>query len=188
LNWKIQVLPSKPLVKAAPRLGRRLPVQWYPDRTALFSLVFSRPMDPDGVAAALQVDPPLRLDLRWEGETLLLQTLDPLVPGKSYRFTISESATASDGVPLAREISWEHKVKVLLARADYPTLQDPAAPLTLRFNYPLDPASLWESLRLEPSLEGECSSGWARLSTSPRSVRSPGIDGGATSWEASAWG
>lgn len=124
-------------------------------RLPTIRLVFSRPMNPDSVRAALSVEPPLPLELRGEeGNAVLLRPTVPLTPGMSYSFTLAPFAADRNSVPLGRAYRWSYSLPVP-ATLTGPRREQKDAPLAIRFNYDVDPQTVQEALRVEPALEGE---------------------------------
>lgn len=111
-------------------------------------------MNGDSVLAALQTSPPLALDHRWAGNDLLLTPADALRPGQEYAFVLSPDAADEQGIPLAVEHRWRYQTRPLLGEIGHPTERRRDAPITVRFNYPMDEDSVTAALTIEPALPG----------------------------------
>ncbi|MGD9099566.1 MAG: Ig-like domain-containing protein, partial [Anaerolineae bacterium] len=151
-GWRIRVLE-------APRVERRQPALVQIDeRQPTIRLAFNRDMDPESLVAALSVEPDVALDLRYESQALYIEPLEPLTPGTSYNFRLDQSARDVRGIPLERCLSWHYRLADLIADTSWPARQgDRSTPLVIRFNYPVDTASVRRALNIQPSIEGELS-------------------------------
>lgn len=115
-------------------------------------LAFDQPMDQAAVGAALTVDPSVPLALSWVENTLYLVPTSPLAPDTLYTFTLSTAARNQQGTPLAAPYTWRYRTSHGLtstgARNGWP--RDGAFYLT--FSTAMDPASVTQSLRIEPDI------------------------------------
>jgi outer membrane lipoprotein-sorting protein len=125
-------------------------------RTLTTRLTFSLPADHDSVEAAVEVDPPVELDLSWDEDTLVIETAELLVPGQRYHFTISSDARSTSGQSLQTE-QWYYSTPGLLNSIIYPYSSGMDSRLRLRFNYPLDWEAAIEALRFDPPVDGSFS-------------------------------
>ena len=139
-----------------PQVSRRAPMNSKgADRQPEFRLSFNRPLDAESVAAALSVKPDVPLDLRWDGDDLLLRPAELLVPGARYEFTLDTTAADADGMPFAQAYRFAYTPTPIISEITGPTASAPNAPLRLVFGYPMAPAAL-DALTVEPPLPG----GW----------------------------
>ncbi|MBN1954939.1 MAG: von Willebrand factor type A domain-containing protein [Anaerolineae bacterium] len=119
-------------------------------------LEFDRPMDRRSVVDALEVEPALALDTRWEGERLRIEPRMPLPAASRYRFTLRGTAAGADGVPLAKRFRWEYRLDDPISDLTPPfRYRNHSTPLALYFSDPMDPASVEQSLHVEPPVHGE---------------------------------
>ena len=146
-----------PAALAAPRLVSRQPQQYrLRERRPTIHLVFDQAMDPRSLAAALSVEPPVRLRLRCEGVDAYVTLLEPLTPGVQYEFHLAASATGVNGLHLAFEPAWSYQMDDLIAGQDWPARRgDRSTPLSIRFNYPMDMESVQRALAIQPAIEGD---------------------------------
>ncbi len=125
------------------------------DRQPAITLNFSRAMDRAAVEAALSVEPPVPLNLTWDGdETLTLQPAELLDPGTAYDFTLSGEATARDGIPMA-PYGFRYATPPVIVRVEGPTRLNPDAPFLIHFGYPMDWDAAVPALRIDPPLDAE---------------------------------
>jgi hypothetical protein len=128
---------------------------------AVVELVFSALMDTASVEAALTVEPEVEHDLRWSGERLEIVFREPLLPATEYRLHVAGSATDVSGVELGRDVSIGFRtVEPALAvaaviPADGTGGIAPTTPIVIRFDRPVDPASVSSDLlEISPSVGG----------------------------------
>lgn len=126
------------------------------DRQPAITLNFSRAMDRESVARALSVEPPVPLDLSWDGDNkLTLQPAQLLDPGVAYDFTLSNDATDSDGVALFGAYGFRYTPSPVITRVEGPTRTNPDAPFLIHFGYPMDWDATVPALLIEPSIDAE---------------------------------
>jgi uncharacterized protein YfaS (alpha-2-macroglobulin family) len=126
------------------------------ERRPTIHLVFDRAMDQESIAAALAVEPAVPLDLHWKGTRLIITPREPLAPGAQYEFALTQAATGVDGIPLDHEYRWTYWLDDLIAHTDWPAREDDhSTPLLIRFNYPMDAASVQQTLSVRPAIPGD---------------------------------
>lgn len=123
-------------------------------RKFLARIVFDRPMDSESVADAMHLDPPLRYALSWDGNTLIVENTDLLSPNTTYALLLAPVAVDATGTPLTREYRWTLQTTPVVKALAAPTEKERELPVTLYFNYALDPASVEKSLRFTPPVSG----------------------------------
>ena len=129
---------------------------WLDELRPLSQVSFDRAMDSQSIARALVVEPPVQLDLRWEGYVLYIEPLESLAADTQYNFTLGAEATGADGVPLAREYRWGYTTQNPIAGVVQPIRNGTrSTPLVIEFSSPMDPTSVAQSLSFEPSIPGE---------------------------------
>ncbi len=117
---------------------------------------FSRPVNRESIAAALSVEPPLALELTWEGDALRIVPSDPLAPNTRYQFTLQSAALDAEGHPLGQDHTWAIRTDSPLSSLTRPVRQgDGSSPLAIRFKHSMDTPGVQQALRLEPYIEGE---------------------------------
>jgi hypothetical protein len=125
------------------------------DRRQELQLSFSRAMDPVQVAAALHVQPQIQYELSWiDEQTLLINPLEAFAPATRYRFTLSETATDLDGIPLRTAYHWEQWFGEWDIKVSFPYQAQSGKAINYNFTYPVDRESMESSLRLEPQATG----------------------------------
>ncbi len=141
----------------APQLVRaQIASAWQGERQPLTRVTFDRAMDPESVAAALLVEPPVPLDWHWEGPTLYLEPAEPLAPDTSYRFVLSPAATDVGGTPLDQTYGWGYRIENPVTGLVQPIRSgERSTPLVLQFTTPMAPESVGQALRIEPPIAGE---------------------------------
>lgn len=84
-------------------------------------VTFDRPMDPDSVAAAFTIDPPLDGEFSWEEDTLIFRPASGyFAESTSYTVTIADSALAADGTAvLRRPYEWSFNTTALDTLTDF---------------------------------------------------------------------
>ncbi|HRE26551.1 MAG TPA: Ig-like domain-containing protein, partial [Anaerolineales bacterium] len=150
----------EPTPTEAPRvMTRRLVPNPAAERRPSFFLHFDRPMDAGSVAAALQVEPALDFDLRWEnGDTdVYLTPLEPFAPQQAFTVTLAQTAADQAGGQLAAPYTWRHRATALLNGTQIGDTPGPDAPIRIRLNYTLQPWSVERAFSLEPRTEGNVS-------------------------------
>ncbi|MBN1891088.1 MAG: Ig-like domain-containing protein, partial [Thermoflexales bacterium] len=152
-RWNIQIaLPPKVV-------GRELKDIAATERRPVMGLSFSQAMDHDSVAGAVTAKPPVPLELRWEGEVLLVEPKELLEAGTWYWFTVGQTALNAYGVPLAEPYRWNYQAHEVVSSVRLGKGPDSrTAPIVVRFNYAMDPASVQKAFVTEPAVEGEW--GW----------------------------
>ncbi len=164
-QWTLETLPA-PLVYApqvfdAP-LGANLDeVEPRSLSTALrnryptLRIAFDRPMDQDSVKDALSIEPPVPLALTWAADGVLLaHPSAPLTPGTRYVLSLSDRARDLAGTPLQAAQQWSLSMTPLVARVSTPTAHNHDLPVSIAFNYPVDPESFTRANRFNPAVNG----------------------------------
>ncbi|MBN2006555.1 MAG: Ig-like domain-containing protein [Anaerolineae bacterium] len=123
-------------------------------RKIVARIVFDRPMDTGSVADALRLDPPLRYSLSWEDNVLVVENTDLLSPDTSYALLLGPAAMDATGTPLKREYRWTLKTTPVVKALAAPDEKNPQRPVTVYFNYALDPSSVEKSLHFTPPVSG----------------------------------
>jgi uncharacterized protein YkwD len=128
---------------------------------AALTVVFSRPMDPASVAAALEVRPAARLSLAWNASLteLTVRPAGAWEPGTYYTLTVGTAARDRDGRPLAEPVRQAFVVRAATAgrivasgvvgeriRLD--------AEIVFAFDRPIDVGTFASTLRIEPAVDG----------------------------------
>jgi alpha-2-macroglobulin len=141
-----------------PRLTRRVPN--FTTLTVLrpeIRLSFDRPMNGDSVLAALHTSPPIAFDYRRQGNDFYLTPQEALLPGRRYEFVLRPHAVDEQGTALGVEQRWHYETRPLLGDFSHPTERRANAPITVRFNYPMDETSVAEALAIKPAVPGTIS-------------------------------
>ncbi len=115
-------------------------------------LIFSQPMDQAEVEAALRTEPRVSMETSWEGQTLLIDVERPLDPETPYRFVLDSAAANQQGIPLPGDYEWTITPWPVILRLTTPSEYRLDAPINIAFNYAMDPESVEDTLRLEPSV------------------------------------
>jgi hypothetical protein len=128
---------------------------------AVVELVFSALMDTASVEAALSLEPAVEHDLRWSGERLEVVPREPLMPATEYRVRVAGSATDISGVAIGRDVAIAFRtVEPALAVAAVAPADGiggiaPTTSIVIRFDRPIDPASVsTDLLEISPSVGG----------------------------------
>ncbi|MBK7893432.1 MAG: Ig-like domain-containing protein [Anaerolineaceae bacterium] len=124
-------------------------------RQPSFNLTFTRVMDRDSVAQALQMRPAVPYTLDWEGELLTLSLSEPLDFDTDYTITIANSAADTDGLRMAQNYTWTFQLVRPLDFVSWPTATNHTAPIAIQFNYPMNRASVSSALKIEPAISGK---------------------------------
>jgi uncharacterized protein YfaS (alpha-2-macroglobulin family) len=119
--------------------------------------VFSEPMVvlgriPQPVTAPyFTIEPAVKGTFRWSGTTTLIFTPDkPLPYATTFRVTISQAAKSVAGNTLDQAYRWSFTTPTIrLARTDWYRKKSGAVVIALRFNQPVESATLASHLRLE---------------------------------------
>jgi hypothetical protein len=153
IEWYVRIMPPPSVIHREPRSLR------IAERRPHITLEFSHEMDRRRVASALSVEPSVPLTLSWQANVLHIEPLEPLTPGTTYHFRLAPSASDVHGTLMRGETMWDYHMEELLAEPTWPFRQrERSTPLVLRFNYPVDPASLERALSIEPPISGRW--GW----------------------------
>jgi hypothetical protein len=140
----------------APRLVSRLPSQpTIDERQPTITLNFNQPMDAASVTAALSMQPAVPFTVETHDRTAIIQLSEPLAFETEYRFTLADTAVDLSGNHLYDEYVWQHHLAEPLAGVSGPSNNHPDTPITIRFNYPMDEASVSQTLRIEPAVSGK---------------------------------
>ncbi|GIV62223.1 MAG: hypothetical protein KatS3mg044_1089 [Rhodothermaceae bacterium] len=123
------------------------------------AVTFSRPMVPLGAAPevppeALVLEPAVPGTLRWSGtQTLVFEPAVPLPAATAFRVVVAAGLQALDGEVLDPSFTWTFETPRPRLNASVPAdgarHVDPARPLRLTFNQPVDVARAAEFVRLE---------------------------------------
>jgi hypothetical protein len=131
-----------------------------PLETAI-GLSFTGLMDTASVEDALELEPELDYDVRWSGERLEIDPVEPLEPRSEYRVSIGDTATDIAGVAIAESVSVTFTTVASGLRAARVVPADgsggisPHTPIAIVFDRPIDPDSVAsESLTVTPSVGG----------------------------------
>ncbi len=127
------------------------------DRQPTITLHFNQAMDAHRVAAALSVTPALAYDLIVADNEVTLALTEPLAFGTQYQFTLAKTAANQEGLAMTRDYTWELRLQETLAAVTGPSADNPEAPITIRFYYPMDDASVSSALNLKPAINGKLS-------------------------------
>ncbi len=151
-TWRVQIA-------FAPRVTARKPSRVKGnERRPTFELTFSHDMEPDSVLEAFSVEPQVTHTLRYEKNTLYIQIEQAMDINTRYQFSLDSSASDVHGIPLRNAYSWSYSLADPVAGTAWPDQQRGRdAPLLIRFNYPMDQASVERALSIEPAIEGELS-------------------------------
>ncbi|MEJ7697690.1 MAG: Ig-like domain-containing protein [Candidatus Limnocylindrales bacterium] len=149
--------PIVPVTQAA----FRTVVETGVDLDAAATIVFSTPMDPASVAAAIGVDPPTAIDLTWDatGTRLTIGPGTRWAAARYHTITVGSGALARSGRPLTTLVRASFLTRGL-AMATLGTTRAIGSQVALdtavmvRFDRPVDPASLRRALRSTPAVEG----------------------------------
>jgi Ca-activated chloride channel family protein len=129
---------------------------WQDEVHPITRLTFDREMDTDSAAASIAVEPPVKLEVRKEGNHLLVEPAEPLAPDTHYQFTLAASAADASGVPLGQEYRWGYVTASAVADVTHPIRSvDRSTPLVIQFTASMDPDSVGQSLRIEPPIVGD---------------------------------
>jgi len=123
-------------------------------RKIVARITFDRAMDAGSVADAMRLDPPLRYSLSWDANTLVVENTDLLSPNTSYTLLLGPAATDATGTPLTREYRWTLKTTPVVKALATPDKDNRERPVTVTFNYALDPASVEKALHFSPPVSG----------------------------------
>jgi uncharacterized protein YkwD len=122
---------------------------------------FTTPMNQRSVAAAVTVDPPTPVELTWDaaGQTVTIAPSSAWTPGVFHTVSVQAGALAQTGQPLARPAR-----AAFLTRAPTTTAVASTEPIgkrvsvgtsfAVKFDGPVDPASVREGIRVEPPTTG----------------------------------
>ncbi|MCL4264608.1 MAG: Ig-like domain-containing protein [Anaerolineae bacterium] len=148
-RWQMQTL-------TAPFVAGRTPARpTTTDRLPIITLRFNQPMDTDSVVAALHMQPPLTYDLTVISQTATMTLTQPLDFGVRYQFTLDKTAVNQDHISLTRPYIWNLALPDPLLTVRGPSASDPAAPITIHFNYAMDAASVSQALEIKPDVQGK---------------------------------
>lgn len=111
-------------------------------------LAFDQAMDQATVQAALTVTPTAALEVSWLENTLYLRPAVPLLPGVTYRFTLTTTARSQQGAPLAAPYTWRYRSPHTL----YTTggLMPRGLPFQFGFSGAIDKNSFAQALAIAP--------------------------------------
>ena len=125
------------------------------------AIEFTTPMNERSVAAAVTIDPPVPVDLTWDaaGDTLTISPRTTWAAGAYHTVSVQAGALAASGQPLVRPAraafltrppttATLETTKLVGARASV------ATSFSVTFAGPVDPASVMDAIRLQPSTPG----------------------------------
>ncbi len=125
------------------------------------TVVFSRPMDPASVAAALEITPPASLSLSWNATftELSVRPAAAWEPSTYYTLTIGSGARDQTGSPLAEPVRQAFVVRPstigrIVATGTVGERIRLDSDITFAFDRPVDLGSLAPALRITPAIEG----------------------------------
>ncbi len=155
LSWTIRTI-SGPEVVSVITTENHLAAR-YP----MIAVTFDRLMDEASVAAALSVSPTISFQTTWISHTLFITPTQPLTPSQIYTFSLTQTATDHDGLPLRQLSSWDIALPKSLEGTNHFYDQDKGDALVFTFAYPVDPTSF--ILSAVPPLPGDLS--WNQAQT-----------------------
>ena len=123
------------------------------ERRPEFQIEFSQEMVFGVMVDAIQVEPEIAFSLQQEGNLLTVTIDEALLPGETYKFSISEAAVAQNGQTLERPFTWDYQLEPMIANAKLPTRGDLQQPIEITFNYAINPDL--ENIRLMPEVAGQ---------------------------------
>ncbi|VAW31742.1 hypothetical protein MNBD_CHLOROFLEXI01-3526, partial [hydrothermal vent metagenome] len=142
--------------QTAPIVKRRTPSSGIvTDYQPTFALTMNGPMDRASVEAAFSVTPAMPTTVDWDGNTFKVTMDEPLLFGTEYQFTLDKTAVDENGRHLVQPYIWTAQLAQPLAGVSWPTANDHLAPIVVRFNYPIDQASLSDALEIKPAISGK---------------------------------
>ncbi len=124
-------------------------------------ITFDRPMDTGSVEQALSIEPAAALEPTWSGRTLTLTFESPLLFGTTYRVTIQDAASDTDGSRLREAFRTSFTTLeaglgiVDTLPADGVAGISVRTPIAVVFDHPIDPASIDGALTITPSVDGD---------------------------------
>jgi hypothetical protein len=128
---------------------------------ASIELTFSTLMDTASVEGALHLSPEIDVTLRWSGEQLTIEPVDPLAEGERYSVGIDTTARDGAGTPLqaAYQLSFETAKSDLAIETTVPADETEGVatttPIALIFDRELDPTTLsGDLLTIDPAVAG----------------------------------
>ena len=157
-------------MRTVPTVVRRIPRDTqFNDYTPTIQLHFNRPMDPAAVQSALSVTPGIDFATSWEDEGLRVTLTEPMQFGQDYEFTLAKTAVDTTGFNLITPYTWQIRLKDTVSSTAWPILSEPARPVRINFNYPIDTARLDHPLAIEPPVDGK----WAWNTAKTQAVFQP---------------
>ncbi|KAA3664089.1 MAG: hypothetical protein DWQ04_07490, partial [Chloroflexi bacterium] len=148
-SWELRTAPT-------PRIVIRRPSkQILSDRTPEITLTFSQPMNKASLIDALTIEPAFAFDLTGDDTTFTLKATESLMPETIYRFTLDETAVSTAQVPIPNALTWTYQIDSMIASITGPTADNRTQDLVITFNYPMDPASVAETLTIDPPTPGK---------------------------------
>ena len=128
---------------------------------AVIGLAFSGLMDTASVEEALELSPAIEYEVRWSGERLEIDPVEPLEPGSEITVRVGASATDVAGVRIDEPVSIAFRTAnpglaaARLVPADGSGGISPHTPIAIVFDRPIDPDSVEsEVLVMTPSVAG----------------------------------
>ena len=176
-------VPIVPLTRAA----FRTTVATDRDLTAPVAIEFTTPMNPDSVAAAVSVEPPIAVHLAWDAakDTLTISPQDHWSPAVYYTVSVQAGALASTGQPMAQParaafLTREATTGSVAATDQVGSRVSVLTAFNVTFARPVDPASVPGAIQLNPPVPGtlEASTtpkGLVRYTFQPSKPLQPGI-------------
>ena len=124
-------------------------------------LTFDRLMDTGAVEGAVAIDPGASVRASWNGPTLTLTPVAPLLFGTTYTVSVGTDASDTDGSHMAQSVQFRFTTVSagLEARTIVPAPNSSGVSvrtqIALVFDHPLDPASIANALTIEPAVQGD---------------------------------
>ncbi|VAW32561.1 hypothetical protein MNBD_CHLOROFLEXI01-1030, partial [hydrothermal vent metagenome] len=119
--------------------------------------------------------PAMPTTVDWDGNIFKVTMDEPLLFGTEYQFTLDKTAVDENGRHLVQPYIWTAQLAQPLAGVSWPTANDHLAPIVVRFNYPIDQASLSDALEIKPAISGKLtwSSDYTTVELTPDSQLPP---------------
>jgi uncharacterized protein YfaS (alpha-2-macroglobulin family) len=148
-NWRLHTMSAPQLTHHTPS-GQKLT-----ERQPTIRLLFNRPMDEASVLAALTISPTIAYEATWQSRELHLTFSEKMAFGTVYHFHLSQEAADTFGQHPAGDYRWSYELAGIMDTIGHPTFANRQLPITLRFNYAMNTATVAQAIRFEPALNGE---------------------------------
>ena len=144
------------------RVSRPKPLKQVTYRRAAdapFEFKFNYEMDREQFGNALQITPALDGELIWRegGHSVVFMPQSPLPPETEFMLSYTDKLKAVDGTvlgfPPAKEI--KTGAAILKTAPAHDSYSNPAVPIEITFDRPMDPETTSAAFQIEPSVEGE---------------------------------